>query len=278
MIRRLRYVNSKGDEIEFGGSSGPWHYGRTDIFDIKLEHRSVGGRVTGFRAGIREMSLAVFMLGGSASERDRFVDVVSYDTAVGEAGTLYAGASRMRCWIPSAQMSEYGHYDSMAIYDCAVLSDRPAWIREARRTLVPASGLTIGGLDHPHDYPHDYLYSGGASVELANPFQSPATVDIAFPGPCVSPYVIIGANRYQVDESVSRGQLLIVRGTGADRDIVVRSSDGGERSVFGKGLRRPGAHIFAKIPVGRHVASWSGPYNIELTLCEERTSPAWQTD
>uniref|UniRef100_UPI003AF6394F hypothetical protein n=1 Tax=Adlercreutzia equolifaciens TaxID=446660 RepID=UPI003AF6394F len=60
MIRELRYVNSRGDEIAFGGDSGPWHFGQLDIFDTEQAYRSTGGRVTSFGQEIRELSLAVF--------------------------------------------------------------------------------------------------------------------------------------------------------------------------------------------------------------------------
>lgn len=274
MIRKLRYVNSRGDEVAFGGGSGPWHFGKLDIFNLSLERTEVGGSVAAFHPGVREMSLAVFMREGSAAEHDRFIDVVSYDTHMCQPGTLWAGDSWMRCWIPSVELSEWRHYDSMCVFDCTVLSDRPVWVRSVVQDITPAGELEIGGLDYPYDFPHDYLFSGGTSVTVRNPFMLPAKVDIAFPGPCVWPYVIIGPNRYQVRATVEAGQLLLVRGYG-DKDIVVRHSDGTERSVFAQGVREDGAQIFAEVPVGDSVASWSGGYNVGLTLYEERMSPSW---
>ena len=102
----------------------------------------------------------------------------------------------------------------------------------------------------------------------------PCACDIAFAGPCVQPYVIIGGNRYQVRSTVEAGQLLLVRGYGG-KDIAIRHSDGTERSAFAQGVREPGANIFAEVPVGDSVASWSGSYNVSVTLYEERTTPWW---
>lgn len=274
MIRELRYVNSRGDEVRFGGGSGPWRFGQLDIFDTEAQARTVGGAVTGFSHGVRELSLAVHMLEGSAAERNRLADVLDYDVRTGSPGTLWAGESRMRCWIPSRSMSEWSIYDSRCVLECTVLSDRPVWVRDVEIVLEARQDLVIGGLDYPHDHPHDYLYSAGASVRVSNPFMLPAKCDLAFPGPCVQPYVIIAGNRYQVMATVERGQLLLVRGYG-DRGIVVRHSDGTERSVFAQGVREPGANIFAEVPVGESVAAWSGSYNVSVKLYEERTTPWW---
>lgn len=279
MIRQLRYVNSRGQEISFLADKGPLLLGKTDIFDMERDYSAIGGTIVGFDAGIREASLAVLMREGDAGLHDRFVDVVSYDLAVGRPGRLWAGKCWLRCWISGFELSEWGYYDSMCTWDCTVLTDRPAWVREETVTLTARDDLEIGGLDYPHDYPHDYLYSAGASVTLTNPYSLPAKCDIAVAGPCRHPYLIVGANRYQVLEDVDAGQLLLIRGFGGDgkRDIVVRHRDGTERSVFAKGVRDPrnGADVFAEIPPGKSVASWSGSYNVELKLYEERTSPCW---
>ncbi|MCI8305805.1 MAG: hypothetical protein HFJ69_04415 [Enterorhabdus sp.] len=269
MIDVIRYVNSIGEEIAFG--DGCWHYGETDIFDTSRAHRSIGGRITGFEEDIREMHLRV-ELEGPEEERKRLADVTSYDVRTGRPGRLWANGCSMSCWIPGISSSDWHQLDGMYTAELGVVSDDPVWVRAASVTLESRDDLVVGGLDHPHDYPHDYLYSSGASVVLENPFRLPAKCDIYIPGPCADPYVIIAGNRYQVLGSIERGQLLAIRGYG-DREIVVRHSDGTERSLFDRRVTEDGARPFAEIPVGRSVASWSGSYNVEVVMYEERCSP-----
>lgn len=269
MIGTIRYVNSIGEEIVLG--EGFWHYGKTDIFDTSCAHRSIGGRITGFERDIREMSLTV-ELAGPEEERRRLADVTSYDVRTGQPGTLWANGCSMRCWIPGAALSDWYQLEDRLTAELTVVSDDPVWVRSASVTLESRDDLVVGGLDYPHDYPHDYLYSAGASVVMENPFRLPAKCDIYIPGPCSDPYVIIAGNRYQVLGDVDKGQLLIIKGYG-DREIVVRHSDGTVRNVFDKRVTEDGARPFAEIPVGRSVASWSGSYNVEVVMYEERTSP-----
>ena len=269
MIETIRYVNSIGEKIAFG--EGCWHYGKTDIFDTSCAHRSIGGRITGFERDIREMSLTV-ELDGPEKERGRLADVTAYDVLTGNPGALWANGCSMRCWIPGIAVSDWHQLDDMLTADLTVVSDRPVWVRRASATLESRSGLSAGGLNYPHSYPHNYLYSSGASSALENPFRLPAKCDIYIPGPCTDPYVIIAGNRYQVRGSVERGQLLVIRGFG-ERGVFVRHSDGTERSVFDRRVTGEGCRPFAEVPPGRSVASWSGAYNVEVVMYEERTSP-----
>lgn len=274
MIRELRYVNGRGESVSFGGESSPWGFGATDIFDMSREYVATGGRITSFRSGVREMALHVFMRSGKLADRDRFVDVTSYDVDAAQPGTLWAGGCFMRCWIPSASLTGWQYLDGFLAADVTVVSDMPAWVRQDRITLQV--GSRQGGLNYPHDYPHNYSSGDGSSAVITNRFGVPAKLDIAFAGPCTSPFVVIAGNRYQVDVDASRGQLVIVRGYGRTRDVVVRQSDGRETSVFAKGVREEGAQLFAKVPVGRVGASWGGSSSVELTLTEERASVCWQ--
>lgn len=284
MIRELKYVNSLGQSVVFGGESETdanrengieWHFGETDIFNISLDYESVGDSITAFSTGIREFALNAFLAKGSIDERNRFVDVVSYDTYTANKGRLYAGDSYMDCWISTVDISRWQYHDYFAVYDLTIVTDTPVWIREEIAVLTQKTSTPIGGLNYPHNYPHNYLKSNSTNTEIVNNFQLPAKCDISFAGPCVSPYVIIGGNRYQVNETAEKGQLIVIRGHGT-KDIVIKDSSGVENSVFSSGVREEGAMVFAEIPVGKNMVSWPGTTNIEVRMYEERRTPWWK--
>lgn len=284
MIREVKYVNSLGQSVTFGGESEAesnrqngieWHFGETDLFNISLDYESVGDSITAFTTGIREFALSAFLANGSIDERNRFVDVISYDTYTGNKGRLYAGDSYMDCWISSYEISRYHYHDYFAVYDLTIVTDAPVWVRVNTVTLTQGNSTPIGGLNYPHNYPHNYLKDNSTNSELNNTFQLPAKCDISFAGPCVSPYVIIGGNRYQVNETAEKGQLIIIRGYGT-KEIVIKDISGVESSVFSSGVREEGAMVFAEIPVGKNIVSWPGNTNIEVKMYEERRAPWWK--
>lgn len=270
----LRYVNSRGESVDFGYRRGMWLYGETDIFDMSQGHNSVDEVITSFKSGIRKLKLRAILAAGDLAERDRFTDVISYDTRLCRHGRLEAGVSYMECFVSSYEVSHCTE-DDFAVYDLTIVTDRPVWVRKSSVVLMATSGQKRGGLNYPHGYPHNYLKSDRAARQFENPFSLPCSVDIAFPGPCRDPYVIIAGNRYQVMEDVKKGQLLIVRGFG-DRDVVLRGQNGGETSVFASRENREGARIFAKVPPGVCNASWPGQYNVNIDIYDEGLVPVWR--
>lgn len=274
MIKKMSYTNSAGETVEFGGTSSPWRYGVTDVFDLSQEYSTTANKITSFTPGIRELSLQVILLAGSVDERNRFASVIEYDTRALVPGTLRAGSSYMRCYVKSYALSSFQTDDSLAVYDLVLISDSPIWVRKHKIELTTQEVEAYGGLDYPHDYPHNYLNPASSSAELANPFALPCKCDIAFAGPCVNPYIIIAGNRYQVMDTAEKGQLIIVRGFGK-KDVVRKDRSGSEISVFSKRVADSGAYIFEEVPPGKSIAAWSGTYPIEVTLYEEALTPWW---
>lgn len=273
MIHELTYVNSLGKSFTFGGESS-WHFGETDIFNLSLEYSTLGNKITSFDTTTREFALRAFTRYGSLEERNELVDIVSYDTYVCTPGKLYAGDSYLECYIYGFDSDWWQLGDDNFAVDLKIISDSPAWIREHTISLMAGEVSTTGGLDYPHDYPHNFQVPAGSSAVVKNPFMLPAKVDIAFSGPCSSPYVIIGGNRYQVDATANRDELILVKGFG-QKSITLREVDGDTKNIFSYGHREQGANIFAEIPPGINYASWPSSYNIELTLYEERRVPWW---
>lgn len=271
MFDTIRYVNSRGEEIALGG--GPWHYGATDLFDFEVAPVAIGSYIVDFE---REMSTRTLtaILDGPLELRNELADVTAYDRAVGRPGAIWAGECYLRCWILGTSPDDWYQVDTMYEAELTVVSDEPVWVRSRSFTLTPAQERDGSGLDYPFDYEFDYDASAGTSVVLENPFRVPAKCDIVIPGPCSSPYVTIGQNRYQVDVAVPAGSLLIIRGYGG-RGIFLRAPDGTERSVYRQGVRKEGARPFAEVPVGRSTATWVGGYSIEVILYEERDEPWW---
>ena len=279
ILMPMSYTNSAGEVIDFSGalpgSRAVYRYGVTDIFNMSLEYSTVSDVITAFRSGIRKMSLTIILDGGGVEERNRFLDVISYDTRACSHGRLTAGSSYMECYVLGYDIS-HAHMDDLAVYDLTLVSDRPVWVRKHEVVLAYEKAEATEGLDYPHDYPFDYGHSDGPSADFVNPFALPSACDIVFPGPCFQPYMRIGSNLYQVMEDVQENGLLIVRGHGQEKDIIVRSIDGTERSVFDKGVRKPGAQIFDPVPPGKSAVAWSGTMNVSVTLYDEGLAPWWE--
>lgn len=278
MIIDITYTNSRGEQVCFGTNRPDkktvYHFTDTDLFNLKMGYRSIGDTITSMKKEIRQFSISAVMAEGTLEERDRFIDVVAYDLAVNQKGRIQVGNTYMECWINAVEASEWHVTDGHMAFDCTIITDTPVWVRTHIIELMPVLQEDVDGLNYPYDYPHNYNGSSMASWPFKNPFPTPAKCDIVFSGPCVKPYVIIGDNRYEVDENAENGELILIKGYGK-KGIYRRSRTGTLRDIFSKGLRQKGASVFAEIPVGKTNAYWNGAYSITITLYEERFTPCW---
>lgn len=279
MILDITYINSKGDSICFGTNkpdkATSWHFTDTDLFSFNLGYRSTGGIITSFKTEPNSFGLKAMLYDGSLSERDRFIDLISYDLATNQKGKLYVNdACYLECWINGADESDWHISDGLISIDVTITTDAPKWIRKHTIQLLPNIEKSSNGLNYPHDYPYNYSGSNSSNQDIFNPFSIPAKVDIAFAGPCVNPYVIIDGNRYEVNESAEKGELIIVKGYGK-KAIIKRSRIGSDRDIFAKGVRKKNAQVFNEIPPGQSLATWAGLFSISIDMYEERYLPCW---
>lgn len=272
MDNSLIYKNGAGDRVEFR-IDGSWHYNNTDLHDYEWSYNEVSGRVASFTREPRDFKLHAVMAGGSLEERNRALDVFEHDVYAGKPGTLICGECRMRCWVIASAKDLWWYADGSMDADLTIHADDPVWTRERTLQFFRDESAGAGGfLDYPHGYPYDYRADERASL-LHAPFPRPCRFRLVFYGPAESPYVIIGGNRYQVNASLSEGDLLTV--DSLEGTIVLRSATGTESSLFASGVREEGASIFADMPAGSVPVSWSGAFGFDVTYIEERSEPVW---
>lgn len=136
-----------------------------------------------------------------------------------------------------------------------------------------ATGNVSGGetgASYPHDYPFNYGSSTTAKV-IVNPGFVASNFRLAVDGPCINPAVTIGGNLYQVNVTVASGEYLKIDSSA--KTVTLYGSSGTQTNVFNSRNRE--AYIFEKIPAGTNAVVWSGDFNFEITLLEERSEPQW---
>ena len=90
-------------------------------------------------------------------------------------------------------------------------------------------------------------------------------------GPVVSPQVTIGSNTYLVNITLETGEYLRI--DSRSRTIVKVLKNGEEMNEYH--CRSKGREFFQKIQPGRQMIQWTGKFNFDLTVYEERSEPKW---
>ncbi|MDU5899467.1 MAG: hypothetical protein E6Z40_07480, partial [Bifidobacterium sp.] len=154
----------------------------------------------------------------------------------------------------------------------------PWWRRESLNVFHMQTFEDSQWLDLPCDLPCDL--GGMAAIRTVRnptPIRQPARITIY--GPCTNPYVVIGANRYQVDASVPEGGRIEIDGASAVKTVVMVDAQGNRSNLFGKARRGAGLdggeYIFQPLEPGIQQIAWRNDFDFDVTVVEERTEPPW---
>lgn len=90
-------------------------------------------------------------------------------------------------------------------------------------------------------------------------------------GPVVNPQVIIGDKSYLVNIVLEQGERLEI--DSRTRTVTKISKNGEQVNAFHN--REKGKKFFKKIPPGRQKVVWSGKFDWDLVIYEERSEPRW---
>ena len=106
---------------------------------------------------------------------------------------------------------------------------------------------------------------------IQNPHFTDANFTLVIYGPVTNPQVTIGGNSYLVNIVLEQGERLEV--DSRTRTVTKISKNGEHINAFHN--REKGKTFFRKIPPGRQTVVWTGKFDWDLILYEERSEPRW---
>ena len=148
------------------------------------------------------------------------------------------------------------------------------WVRKVVRKYEAGTGTGTDrldyGLDYGFDYDHDYGVDDTAEV-IENNCIDAANFELRFYGPVANPSVSISGHVYEVFDTLSEGEYIIVNSL--TKKILKYDQYGNETNVFH--LRGRDDYIFQKIPEGMNTVTRSGANALDITIYDERGEPEW---
>lgn len=124
---------------------------------------------------------------------------------------------------------------------------------------------------YPGKYPYRYA-NGMTSNYIINPHFTDSNFQLIIYGPVVNPQVTIGSTPYLVNIVLESGEYLLID---SRSETIAKVINNGERiNAFHN--RQKGRKFFRKIQPGRQTISWTGKFDFDLIIFEERGEPRWQ--
>ena len=273
MRKRLVYIPGSGaPEISLDGPLS-WTQGGAAGLRGRAWNRTLGFRdLFNATRPAREVSVVVFAAFGAADELRRAADA---DVAQKTPGTLlFDGAWRQKAYILESESTP--HYNGVILELTIALMEGAWWAIQEKSFTVDAGTSTEDYLDYPFDYEYDFGAPASAdSVDTGLLVPSPIRLTIF--GPATNPYVVIGANRYQVNVTIPNGGYLVVDGMAHTIRLVAQN--GTVTDAFAQGERGSGQgggnYIFEPIPAGETSVSWDRSFGFDLGWYDLEGEPPW---
>ena len=209
---------------------------------------------------------------------DHLCEVISADVIDNKNGKLYTDTGfYMECKIIGSEKSDWKMGLPIMFNTMNILSDRPVWITEAKRSfqrIVSGSGESEEYLDYEHDYNYDYTMPYGGDVIWNVDHYAQCEFLMTVFRPCVDPRVVINGHPYQVYVTLNENEYLQIDSRPNANTVVKYAANGIQQDVYD--MRAKQESVFEPIAAGNVRVVWPGDFGFDLTLFCERSEPRWK--
>lgn len=278
MLDKATYKNSKGQTIEFGTDHIYINTNELRNYNWKYTLNS-NGRIKSIKKEVIQKSLPIIILCSDQEEglriKNEIFEVFDYDAATGTMGKMYINGYYLPCIVSESKKTEYLYNKGYLKLELKLLSDNPFWIREFANTFNATSqeqeesGSTF--LDYPYDYKFDYFSDSNSTKMIKNDHYTPCEFIMRIYGACTDPTVFINSYVYKVKTKLNIGDYLEINSK--EKTIIKHLNNGNKENCFN--LREKTSDIFHKIDTGTVRIRYSGSYDMDLILLQERSEPPW---
>ena len=268
----IKYRNSILEEVDL--NSDPYKLLVSDILDYEWEAAESGEKITGFKKTITKKSIDIDILktGGRSSRllQNQLTDFFETDIHRGKAGKLYIGDYYLPCYIYSAKKENW-ETDVVMSCEYGIITDHPFWIKE--RPYYFKTTEAVSSDSKRYGNRHAYRYANGLmNTMVINNHYTDCNFRMVIYGPVTDPRVYIGGHEYLVKIRLEAGENLVI--DSAAETVTKVTPFGNQINAF---HNRDFEHsVFEPVHPGRQNVGWSGLFDFDLILYEERSEPKWE--
>ena len=273
MGMNLIYTSSNG--MNFDLKVGPFRTRTADYHNFEWEPQTIqqqyGSKVYRFDKPAKEYetTLTVF---GTLEERKKQLNLLhaafDNDIVTMTPGRITHGMYYIECYITSSET----YYDKPWTQNMLqIFCPYPFWRRDIDYHLKVEDVDEYEYLDFPYDFPYDYRAKLPGYANVLNPGIKKADWDMAINGYVLNPIVVIGDMSVGVNALIGAGETLYI--SSKNKTVKKVNQYGVETNLFNYRLKANS--IFEPLPSGDLPVLWSGTFDIDLTVYEERSEPLW---
>lgn len=269
----LKYTSSNGQTYDL--KVGRFRTRTADYHDFswipQVIKKQYGATVYRFDRDAKAYTttLSVF---GSDAERRTFLNLLhaafDHDIVTMTPGRITHGEYYIDCFITE---SSTFYDDPWTQNTLKIFCPYPFWRHDIRYYLHTADAAEYEYLDYPHGFPYDYKATLPGYAMVTNPGVKPAEWELRIKGYVENPIIVIGGMSVGVNALIGSGETLVI--SSKNKTVVKIADNGIKTNLFNARLKDHS--IFEPLQSGEMSVMWSGTYDAELTVFEERSEPLW---
>ena len=268
----MYYINHKNDQIDLDTDEIVLQY--HEFYDYSWDVIMRNGIISGFSRTSSTMPLTVVIC-PDTWERYRqiseyFYEVIEYDIVNNVPGRLYIGEYYLKCFISSDKKTDAFMGVPIQVKNLTIVTDYPHWIHEKEYSFKTTDITSTNNKIYPHRY--SYRYANGLSnMAILNDHFKECNFRMIIYGPVVNPQIIIGGYKYYVEIVLEDGEYLEIDST--NNTVTKVMVTGIKVDCFHNRSKKD--NVFRPIQTGSQQVSWSGRFNVDILLLQERSEPRW---
>lgn len=275
----IKYVCSNGNEYSLIGdkmraTSGYFHTYKWKPNTTKKEN---GDNVYAFEKEAENYSITL-TLRGNLEERkallDELTDAFEYDIVNVTPGKIYFGEYYIECYIKECSNEVSKIRNNWTECKVGIYCPYPFWATEQMKSFykdADMKGEEYSFLEYPHDYEYDYSKPKSGLEHWHIEHYRSSNFEMVIYGPCVNPRISIGANIYEVFDTLENSEYVLINSK--KKTVTKYLANGTAENIFYR--KGTDNSIFALIPAGDLLISWSGKFGFDITVYKERSVPKW---
>ncbi len=277
-MKDIYYVNSNNEKIDL--LEPPYMLQTGELFGYKWNYESKqrlggGGKITNIRKDLEERTLTLSIVNYGVENYEEAIDylheITDIDVLEKTPGRLYVGGMYLNCYVTASEKSEWEPEAGYIDVSLTLAAEYPMWVGENPYTFHSFGISSTNNKRYPRRYPYRYA-NGMNSTYIINPHFVNSNFKLIIYGPVVNPMVTIGGVSYLVNAILEEGEYLVI--DSRSRTIIKVKKNGEQENLYHN--RQKGRNFFRKVAPGRQPVSWTGKFNFDLIIYEERGEPKWK--
>lgn len=277
-MKDIYYVNSNNEKIDL--LEPPYMLQTGELFGYKWNYESKqrlggGGKITNIRKDLEERTLTLSIVNYGVENYEEAIDylheITDIDVLKKTPGRLYVGGMYLNCYVTASEKSEWEPEAGYIDVSLTLAVEYPMWVGENPYTFHSFGVSSTDNKRYPGRYPYRYA-NGMNSTYIINPHFTNSNFELIIYGPAVNPMVTIGGVPYLVNVILEEDEYLAI--DSRSRTIIKATKNDERENLYHN--RQKGRNFFRKIGPGRQSISWTGKFDFDLIIYEERGEPKWK--